>query len=307
MRKTSLPEGYRKNPRLHAYLFTSGDLASRRSISRLIAKSMLCENMADDGEPCGSCSGCVKVEAGTHPDCIIMSDGGKTKVEDVRTIEEEAHLSTNEADSKVFILEDADEYNTSCQNALLKIIEEPPKGVKFVLTASSVSAILPTVRSRVCSLSGNVKGIEEICAQIKHIKSGLDDGTVKTLSYFVEAFDKADIEGIDESELLDYVGKAHLLLSGNSADVMLELPKKREPLMLCLQVFMLSVRQLALVKATGKLSEGILSEKMLSECNAKTSMKKLHMLYDVFEEGYLLAEGYANVNAVLSFLLEKVR
>ena len=127
------------------------------------------------------------------------------------------------------------------------------------------------------------------------------------LSYLVEGFDKADIEGLDEEEVFEYVNKAHRLLSGKGQEVMLEMPKKREELMLCLQVFMLCTRQLAVMKATGKITEGILSDKMLSECNSKTSMKKLHTLYDVFEEGYLLAESNANVNAVLSYLLENVR
>ena len=117
----------------------------------------------------------------------------------------------------------------------------------------------------------------------------------------------ADIESLNHEEIFEYVNKAHLLLSGKDSGIMLELPKKREELMVCLQVFMLCLRQLAVTKVAGKIAEGILSGKMLSECNAKTSMKKLHTLYDVFEEGYLLAEGYANINAVHSYLLENAR
>lgn len=303
----SLPESYRKNPHLHAYLYVSGDLPSRRKTAKMLAKSMLCENRADDGEPCGNCNCCKKVDAGTHPDCIYFSDGEKTKVADVRKIEEEAYLSTNEADSKVFILEDADGYNDKCQNALLKIVEEPPKGVKFILTASSVSAILPTVRSRVCVLSGNVRTIDDISEEIRKTKPHLDNGKVKLLSYFVSGYDKADAESLNENLVFDYTAKAHLFLSGKDTNMLTFLPKKREELLLCLQVFVLCIRQIACVKATGKLTEGILSEKELSECNAKTSMKKAHALYDVFEEAYLLAEDYANVNAVHSYLLMNAR
>lgn len=307
MSKTSLPESYKRNPHLHAYLFVSGDLPERRKTAKLLAKSMLCENRADNGEPCGNCNCCKKVEAGTHPDCIYYSDGEKTKVEDIRKIEEEAYLSTNEADSKVFILEDADGYNVQSQNALLKIVEEPPKGVKFVLTASSVNAILPTVRSRVCTLSGNVKTIQDIADETKKTKPHLDDEKVRLLSYFICGYDKADAENLNETLVFDYTQKAHMFLSGKDTNALASLPKKREDLLLCLQVFMLCIRQIACVKATGKLTDGILSDKELSECNAKTSMKKAHALYDVFEEAYLLAEGYANVNAVLSYLLLNAR
>ena len=307
MSTTRLPESYKRNPHLHAYLYVSGDLPERRETAKLLAKSMLCENSAPDGEPCGNCSCCKKAEAGTHPDCIFFSDREKTKVEDVRKIEEEAYLSTNEADSKVFILEDADEYNVQSQNALLKIMEEPPKGVKFILTASSVSAILPTVRSRVCTLSGNVKSIDDIADEIKKAKPHLDDSKVKLLSHFVSGYDKADTENLNETLVFDYAQKAHAFLSGKDLNTLTLLPKKREELLLCLQVFMLCLRQIAYVKATGKMTDGILSEKELSECNSKTSMKKAHALYDVFENACLLTEDYANINAVLSYLLMNAR
>ena len=307
MSKFSLPDGYTKNSNLHAYLFVSGDVSARRETSRLIAKSMLCRNKGMDASACNECDCCVKMNAGTHPDCIFVSGVEKTTVEDIKKIEDEAYLSSNEADSKVFILEDADEYNVQCQNKLLKIIEEPPKGVKFVLTASSVGSILPTVRSRVCTLTGKSKTVEGVAEAIADEKKGLDKAKLLSLAHFCLCYDKADIKTLDEKAYFEYLEKLHLFLSGKDSNVMLSLPKKREELMLCLQVFMIGCRQIALVKATGRIVEGILDSAALSECNAKTSMKRAHALYDVFEEGYLLAEGYANVNAVLSYLVENAR
>lgn len=307
MRKEALPESYRKNPHLHAYLYVSGDLPDRHKTAKLMAKSMLCQNRAIDGEPCGNCSCCKKVDADAHPDCIYYSEGDKTKVEDVRKIEEEAYLSTNEADFKVFILEDVDGYNEKCQNALLKIVEEPPRGVKFIMTASSVSAVLPTVRSRVCMLSGNIRAFEDLYEEIRKSKPQLDERRVRLLSHFIDGYDKADSENLNEALIIEYTECAHLFLSGKDTNVLASLPKKREELLLYLQVFMLCVKQIAHVKATGKFKEGILSETELSECNAKTSMKRAHMLYDVFEKAYLLAEEYANVNAVHGYLLMNAR
>ncbi len=303
----TLPSVFMKNPNLHAYLFVSGDTESRRVTSRLMAKTVLCRSKDENGFPCGRCDCCIKMDAGTHPDCIVISGSEKTKVDDVRDIVGEAYLATNEADFKVFILEDADEYNVQSQNALLKVMEEPPRSVKFILTASSVGAILPTVRSRVCTVSGDVRDIDSIYAEIRKIKPKLDDSQVKALSYFVEAYEKADIKNLDEVRIEEYTGKAHLFLSGKDTSVLLTLPKKREELMLCLQVFMLCVKQIALVKASGRMTEGILSGTRLSEANAKTSMKRAHTLYDLFEECFLLAEGYANVNAVLSYLARITR
>ncbi|MBQ7399503.1 MAG: hypothetical protein IJW06_03455 [Clostridia bacterium] len=302
-----LPSGFVRNPNLHAYMFVSPDAASRREVSRRIAKSILCRDKNDNAEPCEKCDCCIKMDAKTHPDCIVIGADEKTGVDDIRSIVSEAYLATNEADFKVFILEDADEYNVQSQNALLKIIEEPPQGVKFILTASSQGAILPTVRSRVCSVSGSVRDIESIIAEVKKSKPSLSDEQIKTLSYFVEGYEKADIKNLDEAKIFDYVNKAQLYLSAKDSGILMSLPIKREELMLCLQVFMLSVRQLALSKATGRITEGVLDSTLFSQCNAKVSMKRAHALYDLFEESYLLAEGYANVNAVLGYLFENVR
>ena len=307
MIKNSLPEVFLKNPNLHAYMYVSPDTSARRENARLIAKSMLCRNRDKSAVPCGECDCCTKMNAATHPDCIFVSGTEKTTVEDIKKIEEEAYLASNEADSKVFILEDADEYNDACQNKLLKIIEEPPKGVKFVLTASSVSAILPTVRSRVCAISGQVRDADSLMDEVRKAKRNLTEEKIVPLAHFLCAYEKSDIGSIDETAFFDYIEKAYLFLSAKDKAVILSLPKKREDLMLCLQVFMLCVRQTAIVKVTGKITDGILSSRQLSECNLKTSMKRAHMLYDVLEQGYLLSESYANANAVNSYLIENLR
>lgn len=302
-----LPSGFVKNPRLHAYMFVSGDAASRRDISRLMAKAILCRNAKDGVQPCGECDCCKKMAAGTHPDCIVIPGNEKTSVDDIRDVVGEAYLSTNEADFKIFILEDADEYNTQSQNALLKVVEEPPKGVRFILTASSVGAILPTVRSRVYTISGDIRDVDSIFSEIRKAKQALSDERVRALSYFVEGYEKADINSLDEVRIEEYIDKAYGFLSGKDEYALMTLPKKREDFMLCLQVFMLCTKQIALVKATGKMTDGVLSGKALSECNSKTSMKRAHALYDLFEECYLMADSNANINAIFTYLLQKAR
>ena len=303
-----LPEGFVRNPNLHAYLFVSPDAKARRDVSRHMAKSMLCRKKDEKtGEPCGGCDCCTKMDAQAHPDCIVVASDEKTGVNDIRNIVSEAYLSTNEADFKVFILEDADEYNTQSQNALLKIVEEPPKAVRFILTASSAGSLLATVRSRVCSVTGDVKSLDSITARVRETKPGLSQDRVRMISNFALGYEKADIKNIDDEKIFEYVNKAHLFLSGKDTGVIVSLPDSRCELMLCLQVFMLCIKQITLVKALGKPAEGMLDEKTLLECNSRISMKKAHTLYDLFEECYLLAEGNANVNALLGYLVQKAR
>ncbi len=306
MSTVSLTEAFRQNPHLHAYLYISSNASLRKEGARLIAKSMLCRNTKEGAEPCGECDCCVKMNAQAHPDCIVIG-GEKVGVDDIRGIEEEAYLAPNEADLKVFVLENADGYNIQSQNALLKIIEEPPRGVRFVLTASSKNALLETVRSRVCVLSGEIIGIEHICKEIKDIKRGLSDTETERIAHFVSEYDKTDIKNLDEKLLLDYIEKAGGFFSGKTQGAPLPLPKKKDEFMLWLQVFMLASKEIALAKCKGRLREGMLSSETLSVCNSKTSMKKAHALYDTFEEAYLLLEANANVNAVSAFLLQSVK
>ena len=307
MMTNTLPSVFCSNPRLHAYLVLSPDKTARTSAAKSMAMTMLCENNGNGDSFCGKCPMCIKMLGGTHPDCIFVSGTEKTSVDDIRKIEDEAYLAPNEASCKVFMLEDADKYNVQSQNALLKIIEEPPKGVKFILTASSRSGLLPTVCSRVCSVAVENRSIDQIKSSIRSAKPGLDEETVTRLSFFVDSYDMADIETLDETLILQYASLAETFLSGKNKNALLTLPSKKEELMLCLQVMMLCLRQLALAKTTGRLESGILSQSQLSACNAKTSLKRVCMLYDVFEESYILADESANVNALISYIVKKAK
>ena len=303
----ALPAVFTDNPNLHAYLVLSPDKTMRTCASKSMAMAMLCENNGDGSCFCGKCSSCVKLLAGTHPDCIFVSGTEKTSVDDVRKIEDEAYLAPNEASCKVFMLEDADKYNIQSQNALLKIIEEPPKNVKFILTASSKSALLPTVCSKVCCVSVPNRSLEQIKSSVRNAKPNLDEETVTRLSCFVDAYDMADTETLNETLIIQYAELAEHYISGKNKTALLALPSKKEDLMLCLQVIMLCLKQLALIKITGKLEEGLLTKAQLSACNAKTSIKRVCMLYDVFEEGYILAEESANINALISYIVHKAK
>lgn len=90
-----------------------------------------------------------------------MLGKNKVSVDDVRAMRDSVYLSPNEAARRVVILESVDNFNAASLNALLKILEEPPEGRIFLLTAASKSAVLPTVLSRVCVLAPSRSGFAE--------------------------------------------------------------------------------------------------------------------------------------------------
>lgn len=122
--------------------------------AREIAKAALCS--ADGEKPCGHCRDCFKAEKGAHPDMIIAAGGEKAlsfHIDAIRELRREAYIRPNEAERKVFILENAHNMTVQAQNALLKIIEEPPSRVMFILVCENRAAMLETVLSRVTVFS----------------------------------------------------------------------------------------------------------------------------------------------------------
>lgn len=130
-------------------LLEGGDEAIRHALAKEIAAALVC--VGEGEKPCGVCRACVKSKADSHPDVKSYAPPKKNatfKVETSREIRKDAFLVPNDGHNKVYILEDSQNMNDSSENALLKILEEPPQGVYFVLTCDSASAMLPTILSR---------------------------------------------------------------------------------------------------------------------------------------------------------------
>ena len=130
------------------------------SYAKEIAKAVLCRA---ENAPCGQCRDCKKADKDIHPDILVFSGGENVRsfhVDLVRDIRQKAYIRPNEADAKVIILENAQNMTVAAQNALLKIIEEPPGSVTFILTCDNKSALLDTVLSRVSEISSGDKATE---------------------------------------------------------------------------------------------------------------------------------------------------
>lgn len=121
--------------------------------ARLIAASLVCRGPSGE-KPCGVCAACVKVFSDNHPDVRILDHGEKDiLVDDARAVKSDVWLSPNEAPCKVYILRHTQNMNEAAQNALLKVLEEPPAHVYFLLLCENREALLPTVLSRCLQLA----------------------------------------------------------------------------------------------------------------------------------------------------------
>ncbi len=205
----------------HAYILLSPSAEERERTALRLAAAALCS--AQGQVPCGLCRDCRKLREGIHPDLIRVSragdDKGKKKreitVDQIRALAADAVVLPNEAERKVYLIEDADTMNVPAQNAALKLLEEPPRGVIFLLCAANAEALLETVRSR--------------CAEI--VCGAREEESDPEAQKLAEAFLKHCAEG-DEAQLFRWCA-ANENMDGASALAFAECTARLLREMLC--------------------------------------------------------------------------
>lgn len=151
----------------HAVLLTGGTEKERKDLAVLLAQALLCEA---NEKPCLKCVSCKKIKAGIHPDVsITQGEAGKPlsiKIETIRDIRSRAYIMPNEAPFQIFLILEASGMGEVQQDALLKILEEPPQTARFILTTRSRDDLRQTILSRVTAFavsedSGQAAGEKE--------------------------------------------------------------------------------------------------------------------------------------------------
>lgn len=149
----------------HALLLTGEPGIGKRRFAEYLAQYLLCESPSlQKNAPCGECEGCRWFLSGNHPDFRLLSpedqmdadgDEGKAKrknllikVEAIRELTDFVNLTAHRRGAKLVLMEPAEAMNASAANAFLKMLEEPPAGVTFILVSHHWRRLLPTVRSR---------------------------------------------------------------------------------------------------------------------------------------------------------------
>lgn len=148
----------------NAWLFAGPAGIGKRAFAEQVAAALLCETPMPDRHACGQCEACRWLAAGHHPDYRVLSpeleeEGAKEgksvrklpviKIEAVRELIDFAHLSAaKRVGRRVIIVEPAEAMNLAAANALLKILEEPPANVLFLLVSHNRERLLPTIKSR---------------------------------------------------------------------------------------------------------------------------------------------------------------
>ena len=131
----------------HAYLFAGPRGSGKTTTARLLAKALNCDRGVT-GEPCGECENCVAIAAGRSLDVIEIDAASNRGIDDIKELREAVKYAPAQGRYKVYIVDEVHQLSKDAFNALLKTLEEPPRGVVFVLATTEPHKILPTILSR---------------------------------------------------------------------------------------------------------------------------------------------------------------
>ena len=182
----------------HFYLISGPEGSGKHTLARLLAAALLCR---EEKKPCCRCGPCRRVLEGNHPDFITVDDPEhKTvAVKIVRQAREDIFIRPNESDYKIYLF--PQELGIEGQNALLKILEEPPPYGVFILLTDNPDKLLPTVRSRCTELA---------------LRALPEDVLVKALAGEFPELPKEDLQAASVRSG-GWLGQAKSLLSGEGA------------------------------------------------------------------------------------------
>ncbi len=132
----------------NAYLFSGLRGTGKTTLARLFAKSLNCQNLQENIEPCNTCTSCQEIASGTSLDVLEIDGASSRGIDDIRKINETAMYAPTCGKYKIYIIDEVHMLTKEAFNALLKTLEEPPPHVKFFFATTEPNKILPTVLSR---------------------------------------------------------------------------------------------------------------------------------------------------------------
>lgn len=200
----------------HAYIIWGGSERDRTELSEKLASAIVCGSSGK--RPCLSCAHCQKSLRHIHPDIISVDRNQENRliqIDQIRALREDASVMPNEAEKKVYIIKHAEAINIPAQNAMLKLLEEPPGSASFILVAENPAALLPTVRSRCFEIPADGQDaapVSEENAEVIAFYAALTGGPLRLTEFSFAA------EKLEKNEFLDFINDAKAFMTARLRD-----------------------------------------------------------------------------------------
>lgn len=169
----------------HAYLFTGSRGTGKTSCAKILAKAVNCEN-PQDGNPCNCCDSCKAIDSGACMDVLEIDAASNNGVDNVRDLRDDAIYTPSQVKMRVYIIDEVHMLSISAFNALLKIIEEPPKHLLFILATTELHKVPATILSRCQRFAFKRISQDDIAARLQYVAYqediDLDDSAARILA-----------------------------------------------------------------------------------------------------------------------------
>ena len=204
----------------HAYIFVGTRGTGKTTCAKILAKAVNCTNL-QEGDPCNVCDACVLVTDGRAMDVVEMDAASNNGVDHVRALREEAAFTPGSLRRRVYIIDEVHMLSTSAWNALLKILEEPPAHLLFILATTEVHKLPATIVSRCQRFAFRRVSADAIESRLRHVAAAeniqMTDGAIAQLVLLADGgmrdalslMEQCIVDGkIDESGILQALGLA---------------------------------------------------------------------------------------------------
>ncbi len=179
--KTQLLSGHMS----HAYLFTGSRGTGKTSCAKILSKAVNCLD-PQNGNPCNRCAACQAIDSGSCMDVLEIDAASNNGVDNVRDLRDDAIYAPGQVRKRVYIIDEVHMLSISAFNALLKIIEEPPEHLLFILATTELHKVPATILSRCQRFSFRRIGQEDIAARLQYVawqeNIDLDAGAARVLA-----------------------------------------------------------------------------------------------------------------------------
>jgi DNA polymerase III subunit gamma/tau len=189
----------------HAFLFCGPRGTGKTSTARILAKMVNCAT-GPTAEPCGGCDQCVAIREGTHLDVVEIDAASHGGVEDARELREKAPTAPVQGREKVYIIDEAQRLSREAFDALLKVFEEPPPGVRFVLATTEPHKMPATIVGRCQRFDfrrHTMEGLSELLQKVAASEGvTLDDSAAHAIARHAEGSARDALSLLDQAGVL---------------------------------------------------------------------------------------------------------